>query len=79
MKILQVNKFWRVRGGSERYVFELSRMLTERGHEILPFAMDAPANEPSRYSSLFVPPVDLPAPFRFTDAPCRRAGARWFS
>ena len=25
---MQVNKFWRVRGGSERYVFELSRMLS---------------------------------------------------
>lgn len=39
MKIMQINKFWRVRGGSERYVFELSRMLEDRGHEIIPFAM----------------------------------------
>lgn len=61
---MQVNKFWRVRGGSERYVFELSRMLTDRGHEIIPFAMEDPANEPSRYSTLFVSPVELSDPYR---------------
>lgn len=64
MKIMQVNKFWRVRGGSERYIFELSRMLTDRGHEIIPFAMEDPANEPSRYSTLFVSPVELSDPYR---------------
>lgn len=61
---MQVNKFWRVRGGSERYIFELSRMLTDRGHEIIPFAMEDPANEPSRYSTLFVSPVELSDPYR---------------
>ncbi len=61
---MQVNKFWRVRGGSERYVFELSRMLSDRGHEIIPFAMEDPANEPSRFSSLFVSSVELSDPYR---------------
>lgn len=61
---MQVNKFWRVRGGSERYIFELSRMLTDRGHEIIPFATEDPANEPSRYSTLFVSPVELSDPYR---------------
>ncbi|MHB1411848.1 MAG: glycosyltransferase family 4 protein [Thermoleophilia bacterium] len=64
MKILQINKFWRVRGGSERYVFELSRLLEESGHETIPFAMRDPANEPSTYSSLFVSPVELSDPYR---------------
>jgi len=64
VKILQINKFWRVHGGSERYVFELSRLLTERGHEIVPFAMKDTANEPSHYSSLFVSPVELSDPYR---------------
>ncbi|RJQ47062.1 MAG: glycosyltransferase family 1 protein [Gaiellales bacterium] len=66
MKIMQINKFWRVRGGSERYVFELSRMLEERGHEIIPFAMQDGDNEPSRYSSLFVSPVELADPYRMS-------------
>lgn len=61
---MQVNKFWRVHGGSERYVFELSRMLTEQGHEIIPFAMSDEDNEPSTYSSLFVSPVELSDPYR---------------
>jgi len=64
MKIMQVNKFWRVRGGSDRYIFELARMLTDRGHEIIPFAMEDPANNPSHYSSLFVSPVELSDPYR---------------
>ncbi|MHB1149716.1 MAG: glycosyltransferase family 4 protein [Thermoleophilia bacterium] len=59
-----MNKFWRVQGGSERYVFELSRILAERGHEIIPFAMMDEDNEPSRYSSLFVSPVELSDPYR---------------
>lgn len=72
MKIMQINKFWRVRGGSERYVFELSRMLEERGHEIIPFAMQDGDNEPSLYSSLFVSPVELADPYRLSLA--RRIG-----
>ncbi len=64
MKVLQINKFWRVRGGSERYVFELSRLLDDHGHEIVPFAMQDPGNEPSDYSSLFVSPVELADPYR---------------
>lgn len=64
MKILQINRFWRIQGGSERYVFELSRALADRGHEIVPFAMKDVRNEPSRYSSLFVSPVELSDPYR---------------
>lgn len=63
---MQINKFWRVRGGSERYVFELSRMLEGRGHEIVPFAMQDGNNEPSRFSSLFVSPVELADPYRLS-------------
>lgn len=64
MKIMQVNKYWRVHGTSERYVFELSHMLADRGHEIIPFAMKDEDNEPSRYSTLFVSPVDITDPYR---------------
>ncbi|MDO8736151.1 MAG: glycosyltransferase family 4 protein [Thermoleophilia bacterium] len=63
---MQVNKYWRVRGGSDHYVFGLSRMLAGRGHEIIPFAMEDPANEPSRYSALFVSPVELSDPYRMS-------------
>lgn len=64
MKIMQVNRFWRIHGGSERYVFELARMLADRGHEIIPFSMKDEDNEPSRYSTLFASPVDITNPYR---------------
>ena len=34
MKILLVNKFHYLRGGSEKYYFELANLLKEKGHKI---------------------------------------------
>lgn len=54
MRVLAANKFYFVKGGAERYFFELKRILEERGDEVVPFAMEDPRNEPSEYSDLFV-------------------------
>lgn len=54
MKILQVNKFYYLRAGAERYFFELSKLLEGAGHEVIPFAMEYPENLPSIYSKFFV-------------------------
>lgn len=54
MKILQVNKFHYVRAGAERYVADLTRLLTRKGHEVVPFAMQHPDNEPTPWSRFFV-------------------------
>ena len=64
MRILQANKFWRQRAGSERYVFELCDLLKSRGHEIYPFAMQDDGNAYSQYSSLFVSPMEISEPWR---------------
>jgi glycosyltransferase involved in cell wall biosynthesis len=61
LKVLQVNKYHYPRGGAERYYFELSRMLEDRGHEVVPFSMQGPANDPSEYASFFVSPLDFDA------------------
>lgn len=61
MKILQVNKFFYVRGGSERYYFDLCDLLRERGHEVLQFSMADERNLPSPQSSSFVSRIDLNA------------------
>jgi glycosyltransferase involved in cell wall biosynthesis len=53
--ILQANKFFYEKGGSERYFFALSRELEARGHAVVPFAMAHPRNLPSPYSDYFVP------------------------
>ncbi len=54
MRVLTANKFYYVKGGAERYLFELKRILEERGVDVVPFAMLDDANEPSDYSDLFV-------------------------
>lgn len=61
MKILQINKFHYVRGGAERYMFDLSHLLEEHGHTVIPFAMQHPNNIASPYQEFFVSPVDTHA------------------
>ena len=39
MKILLVNKYHYVKGGSETYYFGLAKLLTELGHDVIYFAM----------------------------------------
>ena len=54
MTVLTCNKYHFVKGGAERYVFELGRILTAKGHTVVPFAMEHERNEPSPHSDLFV-------------------------
>lgn len=58
MTILQANKFFFLRGGSERYFFALSDALASRGHRVVHFSMQHPRNRPSPYSAHFVPQRD---------------------
>jgi glycosyltransferase involved in cell wall biosynthesis len=62
MRILQVNKFFYIRGGSERYFFDLCGLLADRGHEVLHFSMRHPRNRPSGQEAYFVSEIDLNAP-----------------
>ena len=39
MRILLVNKFHYLKGGSEKYYFELGELLKEHGHEVAYFSM----------------------------------------
>jgi len=54
MKVLAANKYYFVKGGAERYFFELARILSSRGHEVVPFAMAHPQNEPTAFAKHFV-------------------------
>jgi glycosyltransferase involved in cell wall biosynthesis len=54
MTIIQANKYYFFKGGAERYMFDLSRWLEDRGERIIPFAMEYPDNIPSQYSRYFV-------------------------
>lgn len=58
MKILMVNKFYYIKGGSETYYFALKRMLESKGHTVIDFSMQDEKNFESEYSSSFVSHVD---------------------
>ncbi|MFZ5516460.1 MAG: glycosyltransferase family 4 protein [Candidatus Zhuqueibacterota bacterium] len=59
MKILMVNKFYYIMGGSERYYFELTKILEAHGHEVIPFAMKDPKNFKTEYEEYFVDNIEF--------------------
>lgn len=58
MKILMVNKFHYIKGGSETYYFALKRLLEAKGHTVIDFSMEDEQNFPCDYSAYFVKNVD---------------------
>jgi glycosyltransferase involved in cell wall biosynthesis len=68
MRVLQVNKFFYVRGGSERYYFDLCDLLRQQGHSVSQFSMRHARNLPSPDEAHFVSEIDLNA--------CRTAGSK---
>ena len=59
MKILLVNKFHYLKGGSEKYYFELAELLKENGHEVAFFSMEDEKNIKTDCKEYFVKPIDL--------------------
>ena len=59
MKILMINKYYFIKGGSERYFFELTKILENNGHQVIPFAMQHPNNFKSEYSEFFVDNIEF--------------------
>ena len=59
LKILLVNKFYYLRGGAERSVFETKKLLESRGHRVIPFSMVDERNRPSAYGRYFVDHVEF--------------------
>ncbi len=59
MKIILANKFYYLKGGAERYYFNLKKLLELHGHEVIPFAMHDEKNYSSKYSKYFVSNVDF--------------------
>lgn len=58
MKILNVNKFYYMKGGCETYYFQLADILRENGYEVIPFSMKGEKNFYSEYSEYFVKNID---------------------
>ncbi|UCF05273.1 MAG: glycosyltransferase family 4 protein [bacterium] len=61
MRIVMVQTFYYYRGGDSTYMLNLTKLLEEQGHEVIPFAMEHPLNLPSPYSRYFVSEIDFPS------------------
>jgi len=62
MKVLEINKYYYMRRGGERYMLEFSKLLEANGHEVIPFAMHHPKNLATKYSKHFVTGVQTERP-----------------
>lgn len=62
MRILNVNKFYYLRGGAERYYFALTKLLEDNGHDVIPFSMQDERNIPSKFAKFFVSNMEVGAP-----------------
>ncbi len=78
MRVLNVNKFHYRRAGAEAAYFQLSRLLVERGHEVIPFAMRHPRNEATPWAEYFPSQVEFRAPGSLAER-ARRAGRVLYS
>lgn len=58
MKILMVNKFYYIKGGSETYYFALKNLLEKNGHKVIDFSMKDSRNYDSIYDKYFVENID---------------------
>ncbi len=59
MKVLQINKFFYRRGGAETHFLDLCHLLESKGHEVIHFSTQNPANELSPYSRYFVKGIEM--------------------
>jgi len=57
MKVLIANYRYFVSSGPERYLFNITRHLEERGHHVMPFSITYAKNVESPYAKYFVPPL----------------------
>ena len=61
MKVLLVNKFHYIKGGSETYYFSLGDLLEKKGHQVIWFSMKDDRNIPCAQKKYFVDHVDFNA------------------
>ena len=59
MKILMIDKFYFVKGGAERYFFELSHILEKNNHQVIPYSMIHKDNFDTPYDKYFVDNIDF--------------------
>lgn len=58
MRILLANKYYYLRSGTERYLFNVTRLLESQGHTVGIFSMHHPRNQPTPFHKFFVPNIE---------------------
>lgn len=54
MKILQIDKYFYLKGGAETVFFNTIDLLKKHGHTVIPFCLNSPKNRESEFDSYFV-------------------------
>ena len=54
MKVLQIDKYYYLKGGAETVFFNTMDLLEEHGHKVIPFCLKNKKNKPSQYADNFV-------------------------
>jgi glycosyltransferase involved in cell wall biosynthesis len=76
LRILLVDKYYFVKGGAERYYFELKAILEAQGHEVIPFSMQHAENVDTPYASYFVDNIEFNGSFAHRLATAPKAAGR---
>ncbi len=58
MKILEINKFYYIKGGSERHYFDVINLLKKEAYEVIPFSMKNEKNVNSDHDKYFIDNID---------------------
>jgi glycosyltransferase involved in cell wall biosynthesis len=66
LKILVINYAYFVTGGPERYLFNLTNLLEDNGHTVIPFSIDLKENLSTKYSKYFVSSINTDRSFYFS-------------
>jgi glycosyltransferase involved in cell wall biosynthesis len=78
MRVALANKFWYLKGGAERVVFETKRLLRRNGDDVSEFAMQDKRNAETPWNRFFVSPV-MTDRVRFDREGLRTAGRMLWS
>lgn len=54
MRILQVNKFYHINGGADRYFLDVINLLEKNGHDVAVFSTNDPRNKNTKWSKYFL-------------------------
>jgi len=59
LKVLMVDKYFFIKGGAERYLFEVKDIFENHGHQVIPFSMKHERNFETSYDSYFVENIEF--------------------